>query len=308
MFATKSLILIDNEFWDQRVCEKHESDGTPRCYTCFKFLKETKYLDLTDGRKPWSGCSSIAIIDPKECKLLIQYVHEFYRSLNLKMDEDIRVLLLDKSAMLKFKRPVDLRGTVWYSFGDLRALVRIKNVQKVKEVLKWRENWGCTHEHICAFLSVLGTHSSFVPNICVPLALFSSSVLRRPQKLTTQRRSSGNIEEALIVLFGMANVDMGATVAHGMMHAWLYIAGVTGLEEKVEEGFCELMSYIWMECGVHSLYKTNEQVQHTRKLKDFISSSLEYREEEIYGQGFSVAIKAVSKFGLKNVLEQRKKP
>ncbi|XP_062005587.1 protein DA1-like [Rosa rugosa] len=266
--------LIDDEFWDQRVCEKHESDGTPRCYTCFKFLKETKYLDLTDGRKLCSDCSSIAIIDPKECKPLIQYVHEFYRSLNLKTDEDIRVLLLDKNAMLKFKSPVDnMRGTVWYSFGGLRALVRIKKCSKIEGSIEVERKL---------------------------------EMLRRPHKLTARRRSSGNIE-ALIVLFGMANVDMGATVAHEMMHAWLYTAGVTGLEERVEEGFCELMSYMWMEwfCSsrVDSLYKTNEQVQYSRKLKDLLSSSMEYSEDEIYGQGFRDARTAVSKFGLRTVLD-----
>lgn len=237
------------------------------------FLKETKYLDRTDGRKLCSDCSSIAILDPKECKPLIRNVHEFYISLNLKMDESLRVLLVDKIAMLKFNSPDedDLLCMVWLSDRrPKRALVRISKCSKSE--------------------GSLGVERK--PEL--------------PQKLTARQKSSGKIK-ALVIKFGMPYVHMGATMAHEMMQAWFYLNGVTELEMRVEEGICNLMRYMWMgwfcSTGADLLCKTSdEQVQYTRKLKDYIEHKMECDEDETYGQGFRDAMKAVSRFGLTTVL------
>ncbi|KAL6146428.1 hypothetical protein ACLB2K_057107 [Fragaria x ananassa] len=181
---------------------------------------------------------------------LIRNVHEFYRSLNLKMDESLRVLLVDKIAMLKFNSPDE---------DDLLGSIEVERKPEF------------------------------------------------PQKLTARQRSSGKIK-ALIIKFGMPNVQMGATMAHEMMHAWFYLNGVTELERRVEEGICNLMGYMWMGwfCSTGAdflLCKTSdEQVQYTRKLKDCLEHVMECDEDEAYGQGFRDAMKAVSRFGLTTVL------
>lgn len=204
---------------------------------------------------------------------LIRNVHEFYRSLNLKMDESLRVLLVDKIAMLKFNSPDedDLLCMVWLSDRrPKRALVRISKCSKSE--------------------GSLGVERK--PEL--------------PQKLTALQNSSGKIK-ALVLKFGTPYVHMGATMAHEMMQAWFYLNGVTELEMRVEEGICNLMRYMWMgwfcSTGADLLCKTSdEQVQYTRKLKDYIEHKMECDEDETYGQGFRDAMKAVSRFGLTTVL------
>ncbi|KAK9944924.1 hypothetical protein M0R45_010464 [Rubus argutus] len=109
----------------------------------------------------------------------------------------------------------------------------------------------------------------------------------------------------MLVLFGKPDVEIGAILAHEMMHVSLLqrLKGCTaGLERSVEEGICEVMAYMWMEwyCfgGFDSSYKTSVQAQYTRALKDYMSKRMKRSKDEIYGQGFRDAMEAVSKFGL----------
>ncbi|KAM5560198.1 protein DA1-like, partial [Rosa sericea] len=96
------LELVHDTFWDRRSCRGHFFDGTPWCYNCDRFQQAgDQYLDLGDGRLACSDCSSITIMDPKDFKPLIEMVHKFYRSLNLKLVENISVFLADRHEIHK---------------------------------------------------------------------------------------------------------------------------------------------------------------------------------------------------------------
>ncbi|PRQ52853.1 putative protein DA1 [Rosa chinensis] len=93
-----------------------------------------------------------------------------------------------------------------------------------------------------------------------------------------------------------------------MMHAWLHLQDCRKkLEEKVEEGICEVMCHKWMErfCSSddldHSSYKTYKQGQFKRKLKQLLVESMETRPD-IYGQGYREATRAIEKFGFQTTL------
>ncbi|PQM42746.1 hypothetical protein Pyn_24628 [Prunus yedoensis var. nudiflora] len=97
-------VVLLNNFWGQRGCAEHFKDWTLMCYACHRFKEpEIKYVEV-DGRQLCLSCYSITIMDPEKCKVLIfENVHRFYASLNLKVDEDIPILLVDKDEMIKFK-------------------------------------------------------------------------------------------------------------------------------------------------------------------------------------------------------------
>ncbi|PRQ25357.1 putative protein DA1 [Rosa chinensis] len=105
------------------------------------------------------------------------------------------------------------------------------------------------------------------------------------------------------------SIAMGGTLAHEMMHAWLKLQGCKPWEweRRVEEGICQVMKYKWMEwfCSssdFDSWYKTNEQAQYARKLKEYQVQVMERWVDKVYGQGFRDAMKAVEMFGFETTL------
>ncbi len=51
----------------------------------------------------------------------------------------------------------------------------------------------------------------------------------------------------LLVQAGLPRLLCGSVMAHELMHAWLRMAGVVGLELQVEEGLCQLMACLWLD-------------------------------------------------------------
>ncbi|KAK9944735.1 hypothetical protein M0R45_010287 [Rubus argutus] len=91
--ACSSIILVqmpNNTLDICDVCHSHSKAG------------ETGYLNLGDGEKLCSDCSSIAVMNGEECNAIIENVFEFYKSLNLKVDESIPIFFIDKNQMLRF--------------------------------------------------------------------------------------------------------------------------------------------------------------------------------------------------------------
>ena len=61
--------------------------------------RDIEYLNLGDSRMICSKCCSIAIKDSEEFKPIIENVHNFYESLNLKFGREVPILLVDGSEM-----------------------------------------------------------------------------------------------------------------------------------------------------------------------------------------------------------------
>ncbi|BFG21275.1 hypothetical protein CerSpe_075480 [Prunus speciosa] len=104
---------------------------------------------------------------------------------------------------------------------------------------------------------------------------------------------------SMLLLFGIPEVIMGAILAHEMMHAWLLLQGCKKLDRRVSEGICEVMAYLWLEwfCdeGKNNLDSyTTEQAKFTNELKTFCVDKMSTRVDDIYGDGFREAKRAVS--------------
>ncbi|KAL6217661.1 hypothetical protein ACLB2K_010878 [Fragaria x ananassa] len=115
-----------------------------------------------------------------------------------------------------------------------------------------------------------------------------------PKKPSAVARRTISGIVVVLVLFGKPDVDTGRGRSFD-------------LEERVKEGICEVMAYMWMEwfCsnGFDSSYKTSKEAQNTRDLKDHLAHKMERSKSIAYGQGFRDAIKAVAKFGLTTTLD-----
>lgn len=62
------------------------------------------------------------------------------------------------------------------------------------------------------------------------------------------------------------------------------------------------MEWFCSGAGFDSWYKTNEQAQYARKLKEYIAQQMETSKDQEYGQGFRDVMKAVETFGFETTL------
>ncbi|KAJ8528450.1 hypothetical protein K7X08_022142 [Anisodus acutangulus] len=89
----------------------------------------------------------------------------------------------------------------------------------------------------------------------------------------------------------------GAILAHELMHAWLRLKGFRNLSLEVEEGICQVLSYMWLESekGVKSGVEN--------KLGEFFMHQIAHDTSPAYGGGFRAANEAVNKYGLRCTLD-----
>jgi len=87
-------------FWLQKYCPSHEVDGTPRCCSCERMEpRESKYVLLDDGRKLCLECLDSAVMDTSECQPLYLEIQEFYEGLNMKVEQQVPLLLVERQAL-----------------------------------------------------------------------------------------------------------------------------------------------------------------------------------------------------------------
>ena len=62
-------------------------------------VRETRYLSLDDGRKLCLECLDSSIMDTQDCQPLYVEIQEFYEGLNMKVEQDIPLLLVERQAL-----------------------------------------------------------------------------------------------------------------------------------------------------------------------------------------------------------------
>ncbi|KAI8559576.1 hypothetical protein RHMOL_Rhmol04G0185300 [Rhododendron molle] len=71
----------------------------PKCDVCKHFPRETKYVALEDGRKLCLECLDSAIMDTNQCQPLYLDIQEFYEGLNIKVEQQVPLLLVERQAL-----------------------------------------------------------------------------------------------------------------------------------------------------------------------------------------------------------------
>ncbi|XP_069145608.1 protein DA1-related 6 isoform X6 [Solanum lycopersicum] len=128
-------------YWGQTVRKKHISDGTPCCCACSRFkIGDIRYITLSDGRQLCPDCHYTAVMDPEDCKPLLDEVHRFFKGLNMKIRYYIPILLVDQEEIIRIHKKSILGSTIYEKF-ELEAvnyvsksIQRGENVEVVKEV------------------------------------------------------------------------------------------------------------------------------------------------------------------------------
>lgn len=61
--------------------------------------RDARYVTLDDGRKLCLECLDSAIMDTNECQPLYLDIQEFYEGLNMKVEQQIPLLLVERQAL-----------------------------------------------------------------------------------------------------------------------------------------------------------------------------------------------------------------
>ncbi|KAI4299507.1 hypothetical protein L6164_032963 [Bauhinia variegata] len=278
-------------FWSQKYCPSHEYDNTARCCSCERLESwNARYYSLEDGRSLCFECMESAIMDTGECQPLYHAIRDFYEGMNMRIDQQIPMLLVQREAL---NDAIVGEKNGFHHMPETRGL--------------------CLSEE----QTVTSIHRK--PRIGGHLLL----VLRtQHQKLIRKCEVT-----AILVLYGLPRLLTGAILAHELMHGWLRLNGFHDLIPEVEEGICQVLSHLWLgsevspsitdmpstsaaafsssssSSVVYTSSKKGLRSNVENKLGEFFMHQIANDSSPAYGGGFRAAIAAVNKYGLRTTLE-----
>ncbi|KAH7657031.1 Protein DA1-like protein [Dioscorea alata] len=277
-------------YWKQKYCPSHEHDNTLRCCSCERMeSSKVRYVSLEDGRSLCLECLDTAILDTDDCQHLYHSIRDFYEGMNMKIDQQIPMLLVERQAL---NEAIE---------GEKEGNHRIPETRGL-----------CLSEE------------QTVSNIIKRPRIYRNQILgatKQPQKLIRICQVT-----AILALYGLPRLLTGAILAHELMHAWLRLKGYRDLSPEVEEGICQVLSHMWLESEVmlagarsppaldfasssssssssSSWKKTRGKSDTEKELGKFFLHQIANDVSSAYGEGFRAANKAVNKHGLRKTLE-----
>ncbi|EOY17988.1 hypothetical protein QUC31_006665 [Theobroma cacao] len=272
-------------FWSQKYCPSHEHDHTARCCSCERLESwNVRYYSLEDGRSLCLECMESAIMDTGDCQPLYHAIRDYYEGLNMRLDQQIPMLLVERQTL---NEAIVGEKNGYHHMPETRGLC-LSEEQTVTSILKRPRIGG---------RQLIGLRT-------------------QPQKLTRKCEVT-----AILVLYGLPRLLTGAILAHELMHGWLRLKGYRNLNPEVEEGICQVLSYMWLESEVlpgsssnrasssaaasssSSSSKKGEKSNVENKLGEFFMHQIANDSSPAYGGGFRAANAAVNKYGLRRTLD-----
>ncbi|XWS45358.1 hypothetical protein CRYUN_Cryun15aG0130000 [Craigia yunnanensis] len=280
-------------YWMQKYCPSHERDGTPRCCSCERMEPtDAKYLSLDDGRKLCLECLDSAIMDTHECQPLYLEIQEFYEGLNMKVEQQVPLLLVERQAL---NEAMEGEKNGHHHLPETRGLC-LSEEQTVTTVLR-RPRIGAGYRFV--------------------------DMITEPYRLTRRCEVT-----AILILYGLPRLLTGSILAHEMMHAWLRLKGYSNLSPEVEEGICQVLAHMWLDSEIYAASgsdaassssssssssspasssstssKKGKRSDFEKKLGGFFKHQIESDTSTAYGEGFRQGNQAVNKYGLKRTLD-----
>ncbi|KAG6531198.1 protein DA1-related 1-like [Zingiber officinale] len=273
-------------FWLQKYCPSHEMDGTPRCCSCERMEpRDSKYVTLDDGRKLCLECLDSSIMDTSECQPLYLDIQEFYEGLNMKIEQQVPLLLVERQAL---NEAMEGEKHGHHRLPETRGLC-LSEEQTVSTILR-RPRIGAGNRVM--------------------------DMITEPYRLTRRCEVT-----AILILYGLPRLLTGSILAHEMMHAWLRLKGYRTLSQEVEEGICQVLAHMWLDSEIlggsgsnvastssssSTSSKKGSRSQFERKLGDFFKHQIESDTSPAYGDGFRAGNQAVLHYGLRRTLDHIK--
>ncbi|XP_076936200.1 protein DA1-related 1-like [Bidens hawaiensis] len=273
-------------FWLQKYCPAHEHDGTPRCCSCERMEpRDTRYLMLDDGRKLCLQCLDSAIMDTHECQPLYLEIQDFYEGLNMKIEQQVPLLLVERQAL---NEAMEGEKHGHHHMPETRGLC-LSEEQTISTIIR-RPRVGAGR---------------------------IIDMFTEPYKLVRRCEVT-----AILILYSLPRLLTGSILAHEMMHAWLRLKGYSNLPPNVEEGICQVLAHMWLDSEIMAgasgtsvassssssapapvSSKKGKRSEFEKQLGEFFKHQIESDTSAAYGDGFREGNKAVLKYGLRSTLD-----
>ncbi|GFP80982.1 protein da1-related 1 [Phtheirospermum japonicum] len=247
-----------------------------------------RYLILDDGRKLCLECLDSSIMDTHECQPLYLEIQEFYEGLNMKVEQQVPLLLVERQAL---NEAMEGEKNGHHHMPETRGLC-LSEEQTVSTILR--------RPRIGGYRIV--------------------DMFTEPYKLVRKCEVT-----AILILYGLPRLLTGSILAHEMMHAWLRLKGYPNLSPEIEEGICQVLAHLWLDSEIvagsgssnvassssssssstssSSSSKKGKRSEFEKKLGEFFKHQIESDTSAAYGDGFREGNKAVLKYGLKRTLD-----
>lgn len=233
-------------------------------------------------------CLHTAIMDTNECQPLYIDIQEFYEGMNMKVEQQVPLLLVERQA-LNEAMEAEKMG---HHLPETRGLC-LSEEQIVRTILK---------------RPIIGPGNKIIDMITGPYKLV------RLCEVT-----------AILILYGLPRLLTGSILAHEMMHAYLRLKGYRTLSPEVEEGICQVLAHLWLESEItsgsasmattsagssssstSSSSKKGAKTEFEKRLGEFFKHQIETDSSMAYGDGFRAGMRAVERYGLRSTLDHIK--
>nr|GMD01015.1 protein DA1-related 1-like [Ipomoea batatas] len=246
---------------------------------------DTRYLVLDDGRKLCLECLDSSIMDTHECQPLYLEIQDFYEGLNMKVEQQIPLLLVERQAL---NEAMEGEKNGHHHMPETRGLC-LSEEQTVSTILRRPR---------------IGGHRI-------------TDMFTEPYRLIRRCEVT-----AILILYGLPRLLTGSILAHEMMHAYLRLKGYPNLSPEIEEGICQVLAHMWLDSEIiagsgsntassssssssssSTSSKKGTRSQFEKKLGEFFKHQIESDTSVAYGDGFREGNKAVLKYGLRSTLD-----
>eukprot|EP00249_Psilotum_nudum_P012747 c23959_g1_i3 orf=1072-1527(+) len=150
-------------------------------------------------------------MDTDECQPLYHEIRDFYEGMNMKVEQQIPMLLVERQAL---NEAMEGEKEGHHHIPETRGLC-LSEEQTLDIVIK-------------------------KPRIGAGNRLVDMKI--ETKKLTRQSEVT-----AILILYGLPRLLTGSILAHELMHAWLRLNGFRNLQPKIEEGICQVLAHMWLE-------------------------------------------------------------
>ncbi|CAH2051005.1 unnamed protein product [Thlaspi arvense] len=321
-------------FWSQKYCPSHEYDSTVRCCSCERLESwNAKYVSLGDGRSLCLECMECAVMDTGDCQPLYHSIRDYYEGMNMKIDQQIPMLLVERQALNEaivgekngFHHMPETRGLC---LSEEQTIPSIHKKPKVGD----HQLVGMKTRHqkltrICEVTAILVLYGlprcpRFSAACNDKRAVDHNLKYRDKIEINLQGIDTGVVIHLFYYLAMAAKILLtGAILAHELMHAWLRLKGYNNLSLEVEEGICQMLSYMWLESELmpevgnmpstsgasssssSSSSKKGRKSDVETQLGKFFMHQIANEVSPAYGGGFRAAYEAVNRYGLRRTLD-----
>ena len=254
------------------------------CFSCnrLRLVNEPEMSTLSDGRMSCFSCQCSAIFDTDDAKPLYDEVASFFSSLGMSLKYLPPLMLVDLPAL---NDAAQSTGTTRHHHnphdghrdgGDGRTPTTASTTR------------GLTLSEERTIRTVVRSGLPGLGSSGGGGGIFGERVVS----------TATNCEvTAILVLAGMPRLLTGAILAHEMMHAWFRLCEFGRVATKIEEGLCQLLSYMWITCAIDGADPSEKEAGK------FFKWTIMHDTSEIYGEGFRDALICYETYGLASTLD-----